>query len=136
MFSHKQETKIAASRTGVSAALALTPGNRARIGMCVFYFSLSFAFAHLPVPVSIFQPSTRLLPRAVTAVTGTPDSSAYTPTRRIGTLSHNITARKHWAATVTGAIISILRRTHRFRHVPSNGWVCELCQYRRTWVTS
>ena len=44
----------------------------------------------------------------------------YTPTRRIDALSHNITSHKHWSATITDAIITILRRSYCFRHVLSN----------------
>lgn len=39
MSSLKQETKIGKSHAGVSAALQLTRGSRARIGTCVFSFS-------------------------------------------------------------------------------------------------
>ena len=96
----------------------------------LWFFSLHPLIPH--TSVSTFQPFTRLLSRTVTAVAGTPDSSTYTPTRRIYALSHNV---KHWTTAATDAIVTILRRSHRFRHVPSNRWVCEFCQCRGTWVT-
>jgi len=47
VFSLKQETRIEESRTGVSAALALTRVSQVRSGMCVPHFSSSFPFTYL-----------------------------------------------------------------------------------------
>lgn len=103
----KQETKIGKSRVGVSVALALTLGSRARIGMCVLCFFDFFMFTH-HTSVSVFQPFTRLLSGDVATVTRTPDSSTHTPARRTDALSHNITLPKQWTTTVTAPIITIL----------------------------
>jgi hypothetical protein len=87
------------------------------------------------ISVSALQPFARLLSRIATTVTRSSDSSAYTPTPRIDALSHNITFPNQWTAATTTAIITILRRSHCFRHVPSNRRVCEFCQCRGTRVT-
>jgi len=77
-------------------------------------------FSHLLIPhtlVSIFQPYTSLLSGSATTVTGAPYSSAYTPTRHIDALSHNVTSLKQRTATTTDSIITVFRRAHCFCHV-------------------
>lgn len=61
MSSLKQETKIGKSRVGVSVALALTPGSRARSGMCVlcFFDFLTFTYSsHLSLSLPALYPLT------------------------------------------------------------------------------
>ena len=134
MFSLKRETKIGGSRTGVSAALALTRGSLVKIGTCVVNFSLFLHVRlspHLSVPALQSPPC--LLSGAAATVHGATDPSPYTPARLIDALTPNITPC--WSAAATDAVITILRRSHRFRRVPSNGRICEFRQRRGARVT-
>ena len=137
MFSLRQGIKIGGSHIGVSAALVPIHGSRARIGTCVLYRSLVSSYLLISHPlVSVLQPFTRLLSGDAVPILGTTDPPAHTPTRPIDALSHIITPRKRWAAPTTDAVVAVLRRSHRFRSVPSDRWICEFCQCRGTRVTS
>jgi len=103
--------------------------------MCVINCSVLLCLLIFRLSVPALQSTTGLLSGVVTTVPRTTDPSTYTTTRPISALPPDLTPRKCWPAAATDAVITVLRRSYRFCHVPSNRRIREFRQRRGARVT-